>query len=77
MEGSLPYLDVLVTRKTNGFLGRKVYRKLIPTNIYSNASSHHHQPQKRALIKSLFYRTERIYDEESLAGERTIEAGPQ
>lgn len=47
VDGSLPFLDVMTTRKPDGTLGHAVYRKPTHTNRYLNAESHHHPAQKR------------------------------
>ena len=41
-NGSISFLDVLVTRKKYGTLGHKVFRKKTHTESYLHADSHHH-----------------------------------
>nr|XP_022912504.1 uncharacterized protein LOC111423492 [Onthophagus taurus] len=62
----LPFLDVLVTRKTVGGMELGVYRKKTHTNRYLQASSHQ---QKRFVIQALFQRAERIRNKENLRKE--------
>ena len=50
-NSSLPFLDVLVTRKENHKLGHTVYRKPTHTDRYKN--SNHHPRQKTCIIKTL------------------------
>ncbi|XP_018401785.1 PREDICTED: uncharacterized protein LOC108778952 [Cyphomyrmex costatus] len=40
-NGMLPFLDVLVTKKTDNTLGHQVYRKPTHTDRYLHAESHH------------------------------------
>nr|XP_022910654.1 uncharacterized protein LOC111421707 [Onthophagus taurus] len=71
----LPFLDVLVTRKTDGGMEMGVYRKKTHTNRYLQASSHQHPQQKRSVMQALFQRVERICDKENLRKEeRFLEA---
>ena len=68
-NGSIPFLDVLVTRKNDGTLGHKVYRKPTHTGRYLNAHSHHHPAQKRGIIATLATRARRICEQPELAPE--------
>jgi hypothetical protein len=65
-NGSIPFLDVLITRKQDGTLGHKVFRKKTHTDNYLHAHSHHHPTQKMGVINTLAIRETRISDEEHL-----------
>ena len=65
-EGTLPFLDILIIKKPNGTLGRRVFRKATHTDRYLHAASHHHPSQKAGIIKSLTLRAFRICDDENL-----------
>ncbi|XP_046395746.1 uncharacterized protein LOC124163008 [Ischnura elegans] len=65
----LPFLDVLVSRRTDGTLGHSVYRKPTHTDLYLHGRSHHHPSQRMAVMKSLFHRAVCISDKDSLAPE--------
>ena len=41
-NNSLPFLDVLLTKKTDGSLSHQVYHKKTHTDRYLHAESHHH-----------------------------------
>ena len=41
-NGSIPFLDVLITRKEDGTLGHRVFRKKTNTESYLHADSNHH-----------------------------------
>jgi hypothetical protein len=68
-NGSISFLDVLLTRKDNGKLSKKVYRKPTHTDKYLNFQSYHHLSQKISVIDSLVYRAIRICDDEFLQEE--------
>ncbi|ENN80003.1 hypothetical protein D910_11051 [Dendroctonus ponderosae] len=69
MDGRLPFLDVLVTRKTNGKLAHRVYRKPTHTDRYLHSGSNHHPSQKRGVIKTITERARRICDPSELERE--------
>jgi hypothetical protein len=62
-NNSIPFLDVLIKRKSNGDLGHVVYRKKTHTENYLHANSHHHPNQKLGVLKTLATRAIRISDE--------------
>jgi len=68
-NGSIPFLDVLVTRKVDGTLGHKVFRKKTHTESYLHADSHHHPSQKIGVLNTLAIRASRIFDSEHLKDE--------
>lgn len=72
--GSRIIIVVMVTRKSIDLLGNNVYWKPTLTDRNFNAASQHRQAKKQVLIKTPFYRAERIRVEESLAEEKTIKA---
>ena len=69
-NGSIPFLDVLVYKKTDGYLGHKVFRKKTHTDSYLEADSHHHPAQKLGIINTLATRASRICDAEHLKEEQ-------
>jgi hypothetical protein len=52
-DRTLPFLDVLVSRRLDGTLGHTVYRKSTHTDLYLHAKSEHHPAQKRAVLTTL------------------------
>jgi hypothetical protein len=61
---SVPFLDVLVTRKQDKTLGHKVFIKKTHMDSYLHADSHHHPPQKIGVLNTLATRAEKISDKE-------------
>ena len=59
---SLPFLDVLISRKEDGSLAHQVFRKKTHTEKYLHANSHHFPPQKLGIITTLATRAHRISD---------------
>lgn len=68
-EGRLPFLDVLIQRKSDGRLGHSVYRKPTHTDLYLSAQSFHHPLQKRAVLNTLIFRAKTVSDEDHLESE--------
>ena len=52
-NNSIPFLDVCVTRKANGELMTKIYKKPTHTNRYLNFNSAHSMSQKQGLVQCL------------------------
>ena len=66
---SIPFLDVLVTRKEDGTLGHQVFRKKTHTDSYLQAESYHHPAQKFGVLNTLSIRALRISNKEHLEEE--------
>jgi len=60
---SLPFLDVLVKRKTDGALAFDVFRKKTHTDRYLHATSHHHPAQIAGAANTLAYRSKVLTDD--------------
>ena len=65
-SNQLSFLDILIIKKSDGSLGRKVYRKATRTDHYLHTSSHHHPSQKVGILKTLALRAFCICDEDYL-----------
>ena len=68
-EDRIPFLDVLLTRKCDGFIERCVYRKKTWTGQYTNFHSFVPLRQKRNLVKCLVWRANNICSSETLHDE--------
>jgi hypothetical protein len=68
-NNSIPFLDILITRKQDGTLGHKVFRKKTHTDNYLHADSHHHPSQKMGVLNTMATRAARISDEDHLKEE--------
>ena len=68
-DGSLPFLDTLLTRRTDGGLDVSVYRKPTHTDRYLHYSSHHPSYVKRSVASSLFHRARTIASGENVGRE--------
>jgi hypothetical protein len=65
-EGTLAFLDCLVTKNPNGEFSTSVFRKPTHTNRYLNFNSNHPVNVKRGLIRSLFIRAKNICSTEEI-----------
>ena len=52
-DGSIPFLDVLVTPKVDGTFTKKVYRKPAHTDQYLQWDSNHNLASRYSVIKTL------------------------
>lgn len=68
-QQKLPFLDVLVYKKTNNTLGHTLFQKKTHTNRYLNGNSHHHPAQLQAVPRTLVTRARRLADESHLSTE--------
>ncbi|XP_033646299.1 uncharacterized protein LOC117305532 [Asterias rubens] len=66
---SLPFLDVLISKKTDGSLAHSVYRKPTHTDRYLNARSFHPPSVKASVNRTLLQRAHFICDKEHLPNE--------
>jgi hypothetical protein len=66
---TLPFLDVMVSRRPDGSLGHSVHRKSTHTELYLHARSEHHLAQKQAVITTLVRRAKTLFDNENLGRE--------
>lgn len=71
VNGSLPFLDILISRKEDDSLSHAMYRKKTHTEQYLHADSHHFPAQKMGVLNTLATCALRISDKESLDGERS------
>jgi hypothetical protein len=63
---SLPFLDVLVSRRPDGSLGHRVYRKPMHPDLYPHAKSAHNPAQKKGVLTSLKQHAWKLCDTDSL-----------
>ena len=71
VDGSLPFLDVLISRKDDGTFSHQVFRKKTHTEQYLHASSHHFHAQKLGVLNTLATRALRISDQSHIEGEKS------
>lgn len=71
VNGSLPFLDGLISKKGDGTFSHQVYRKKTGTEQYLHASSHHYPPQKFGVLNTLATRALRISDESHFESEKS------
>jgi hypothetical protein len=66
---TLPFLDIMVSRRPGGSLGHSVHRKSTHTELYLHTKSEHHLAQKQAVITTLVQRARTLCDNENLGRE--------
>ena len=59
-DGSMPFLDILITPKEDGSLQTSVYRKPTHTDLYLQWDSHHTIPSKYSVVGTLYHRAKTI-----------------
>ena len=59
-DGSIPFLDTLVTPCSDGSLSTKVYRKPTHTDLYLQWDSHHTIAAKYSVLSTLHHRAKAI-----------------
>ena len=64
-NGSIAFLDTLITRMEHGQLSTKVYRKPTHTGRYLHFRSEQPLVHKRAVLNTLLHRAGKLCDEES------------
>ena len=68
-DGSIPFLDTLITPNNDGSLQTKVYRKPTHSNQYLKWDSHHAISNKYSVISSLLHRANDICSSQELLEE--------
>ena len=71
MDGNLPFLDVLVSRKDDGSFTHQVFKKKTHTEQYLHVSSHHFPAQNSGVLSTLATRAFRIVDEHHLEDDKS------
>ena len=59
-DGSMPFLDILITPEEDGSLSTSVYRKPTHTDLYLQWDSHHTLTSKYSVIGTLHHRAQTI-----------------
>ena len=65
-DGSMPFLDALVTINGDGSLNTKVYRKQTHTDLYLQWDSHHSIGAKYSVINTLHHRAKAVCSNKQL-----------
>ena len=68
-DGSMPFLDTLVTRQEDGTLTSRVYRKPTHTDQYLQWDSHHNLASKYSVFNTLTYKAKAVCSNSQLLRE--------
>jgi len=71
VDGCLPFLDILISKNSDGSLSHQVFRKKTHMKQYLHASSHHFLAQKMGVLNTLATRSLRISDNKSFEKEKS------
>ena len=65
-DGSMPFLDIIITPKEDGSLSTSVFRKPIHTDLYLQWDSHHTISSKYSVAGTLYHRAKTICSDPQL-----------
>ena len=68
-DNTIPFLDTLVIKDSEGRLTTSVYRKTTHTDQYLSCDSHHPQSVKHGVVKCLYDRSKNIITKPSVISE--------
>ena len=68
-DGSMPFLDILITPTDDGSLKTSVFRKKTHTDLYLQWDSHHNIPSKYSVAGTLYHRANTICSDQALLHE--------
>ena len=68
-DGSMPFLDILLTPAEDGSLSTLVFRKPTHTDLYLQWDSHHNIPSKYSVAGTLYHRATTIHSNPTLLHE--------
>ena len=68
-NGSMPFLDILITPAEDGSLKTSVYRKQTHTDLYLQWDSHHNIPSEYSVASTLYHRANTICSDPTLLHE--------
>ena len=68
-DGSMPFLDILITPAEDGSLNTSVFRKPSHTDLYLQWDSHHSMPSKYSVAGTLYHRATTICSNPTLLHE--------
>ena len=68
-DGSMPFLDILITPEEDDSLKTTVYRKPTHTDLYLQWDSHHSIPSKYSVVGTLYHRAKPICSNSQLLQE--------
>ena len=68
-DGSMPFLDILITPAEDGSLNTSVFRKPTHTDLYLQWDSHHNIPSKYSVAGTLYHRATTICSNPTLLHE--------
>jgi len=71
VDGCLPFLDILISKNSDGSLDHQVFRKKTHTEQYLHASSYHFPAQKMGVLNTLAILALRISDKKSFEKEKS------
>ena len=66
-DGTMPFLDILITPKDDGSLQTSVYRKPIHTDLYLQWDIHHTIPSKYSVVGTLYHRAKTICSNQEMS----------